>query len=367
MRSSITEMEGTMISERLRRLTPYTAGEQPRGNGFIKLNTNENPYPPAPAVSAALESFDPGRLRLYPDPACTELREAVAESLGLSPENVFAGNGSDEVLSFAFYAFFDGARGPLLMPQFTYSFYPVYCDFYGIPYRRLPLRPDFSLDLSAYLESGEACGIAFANPNAPTGVAASRSEIERLLARAPADRVILVDEAYVDYGGESVVPLIREHENLLVVYTFSKSKALAGMRLGFAYGSRALVDALFAVKDSFNSYPIDTLAQAVGAAAARAGDYYAEVTRRVVATRRAFSDALLERGATVLPSSANFVFASFPGLSGRTVYGRLKERGILVRHFEIPGISDFVRISMGTEEQMGVFLGEIDKWMKHAS
>ena len=356
-----------MISDRLRRLTPYTAGEQPRGREFIKLNTNENPYPPAPEVSAVLEAFDPARLRLYPDPACTELREAMAESLGLSSENVFAGNGSDEVLSFAFYAFFDGARGPLLMPQFTYSFYPVYCDFYGIPYRRIPLRADFSLDLSAYLEAGEASGIAFANPNAPTGVAVSRSDIGRLLARAPADRVILVDEAYVDYGAESVVPLIHEHENLLVVYTFSKSKALAGMRLGFAYGSKALISALFAVKDSFNSYPLDTLAQAVGSAAARAGTYYAEVNRRVVATRRAFSAALIERGATVLPSSANFVFASFPGRPGRAVYGRLKERGILVRHFEIPGISDFVRISMGTDEQMHAFIGEIDQWMKHGS
>jgi len=354
-----------MISERLKRLTPYTAGEQPQGREFIKLNTNENPYPPAPEVSTALEAFDPRCLRLYPDPACTRLREAVAEPLGLSIENVFAGNGSDEVLSFAFYAFFDGARGPVLMPQFTYSFYPVYCDFYGIPYRRLPLRPDMSLDLSAYLGAGEACGIVFANPNAPTGVAVSRSEIERLLARAPSDRVILVDEAYVDYGAESVVPLIREHENLLVVYTFSKSKSLAGMRLGFAYGSKPLIDAVFAVKDSFNSYPVDSLAQVVGTAAAHAGAYYAEVNRRVVTTRRAFASALIERGATVLPSSTNFVFASFPGRAGRSVYAHLKERGILVRHFEIPGISDFVRISMGTEEQMGAFLAEVDRWMKH--
>ncbi len=356
-----------MIAERLKHLKPYTAGEQPRGREFIKLNTNENPYPPAPEVSSTLRTFDPDLLRLYPDPTCGELRGAIGESLGLGSENVFAGNGSDEVLSFAFYAFFDGAHGPLLMPQFTYSFYPVYCDFYGIPYRRLPLREDFSIDLSAYLAAGQASGIVFANPNAPTGVAVSRAEIEHLLARFPKDRVILVDEAYVDYGGESVVPLLREHENLLVVSTFSKSRALAGMRLGFAYGNRPLIDALFAVKDSFNSYPVDALAQAVGTAAARAGSYYAEINGRIIATRRSFASALLERGAQVLPSSANFLFVSLPGRTGREVYAHLKERGILVRHFEIPGISDFVRISMGTDEQMRILLGEIDRWTNSPS
>lgn len=356
-----------MISSRLKGLKPYTAGEQPRNGGFIKLNTNENPYPPAPEVVAAVEGFDPKLLRLYPDPTCSRLREAVAESLAISPENVFAGNGSDEVLSFAFYAFFDGSNGPLLMPQFTYSFYPVYCDFYGIPYRRIPLAADFSIDLRTYLDPGTACGVALANPNAPTGIGLRRAEIERLLERFPADRVVLIDEAYVDYGGESVVPLIRDHDNLLVVHTYSKSKALAGMRLGFAYGSRPLIDALFAVKDSFNSYPLDSVAQVAGAAAARAGSYYREINQRIVATRDGFTKELLGRGARVLPSSTNFVFASLPGHPGRELYAYLRERGILVRHFDVPGIADFVRISIGTDEQMHTLLGVIDQWKRHDS
>ncbi len=348
-----------MISERLRRLVPYTPGEQPQGREYIKLNTNENPYPPAPEVFAALSGFDPAVLRRYPDPSASRLREAVAAEVGLSRDLVFAGNGSDEVLSFAFFSFFEGGRGPLLLPEFTYSFYPVFCDFYGIPLKRIPLEPDLSFDPRRFVGEPSSCGAAFANPNAPTGIGVARREIELLLERYPRDRVILVDEAYVDFGGESVVGLVESHENLLVVQTFSKSRALAGMRLGFAFGAKPLIAALEAAKDAFNSYPLDAVAQAVGIAAAKASAYYREMNRKVIATRERFSRSARDLGFRVLPSSANFVLASLPARSGRELYSSLKERGILVRHFDIQGIRDFVRVTIGTDAEMDALLAQM--------
>ena len=341
-----------MFSTRLMALTPYTAGEQPQDRSYLKLNTNENPYPPSPCVQELFDGLEAEELRPYPDPACTKLREAAAAEAGLEPENVFVGNGSDEVLSFAFFSFFDSKEGPLLFPQFTYSFFPVYCSYYDIKFKRIPLEADFSLRLERFLDEERYCGICFPNPNAPTGVAVSRADIEHLLDAAGDDRVVLVDEAYVDYGAESVVSLCAERPNLLVVHTFSKSKCLAGMRLGFAYGSRELIRALSTAKDSFNSYPVDRVAQKVGIAALSDSAYYRTINRMIVETREQFALALRGAGWTVPQSKANFVFAAHPTLSGEEVYSQLKARGILVRHFNVPGIDRFVRISIGKPEDM---------------
>ncbi len=341
-----------MFAYRLKRLTPYVPGEQPQDRAYLKLNTNENPYPPSPKIRAFLESFDPETLRLYPDPRFGDLRRGIAERYAVGPEHVFVGNGSDEVLSFAFFAFFDSSRGPLLFPEHTYSFYPVYCTFYGIEFEKIPLKPDFAVDVDAFLTPRPACGLIFSNPNAPTGRYTEADAIRRLLEGFPRDRVIILDEAYIDFGGDSALPLIEEHENLLVVRTFSKSMSLAGLRLGFALGSRPLVDALFTTKDAFNSYPADALSLKIGEIALSDTDYYRSITDKIMASRSVLSAALSEMGWRVLPSRANFIFASKEGLSGKDIYLRLKQEGILVRHFDVEGITDFVRITIGRREDM---------------
>ncbi|HUX20190.1 MAG TPA: histidinol-phosphate transaminase [Spirochaetia bacterium] len=349
-------MGENIFSARLKSLVPYTAGEQPQDRSYIKLNTNENPYPPSPQVQEILGTFPAERLRLYPDPQCIRLREAVAEETGLEPENIFVGNGSDEVLSFAFFSFFDSTRGPLLFPRHTYSFFPVYCDFYRIEYVRVPLEEDFSLRLSRFLEEPESCGIAFPNPNAPIGRAVQLEEITRLLEQYPSDRLVLLDEAYVDFGAQTAVGLCRDWDNLLVVQTVSKGRSLAGIRLGFAFGQKPLIDALNAAKDSFNSYPVDAVAQEVGIAAMTDSAYYQSINSAVVATREDFAARLRETGWRVLPSKANFVFASHPTLSGEMVYTTLKRRGILVRYFAKEEINRFVRITIGRPEDMERFI-----------
>ena len=341
-----------MFSQRLTTLTPYVPGEQPQDRAYVKLNTNENPYPPSPRVAHYLQSVDTEALRRYPDPQFTAFRERIAARYDVAPGQVFAGNGSDEVLSFIFFAFFDStANGPLRFPEHTYSFYPVYCNFYGIAYERMPLTDDYRIKLSPYIQ-GPSCGVIFANPNAPTGIALPLDDIASFLLQYADDRVVVVDEAYVDYGADSAVSLIDRHPNLLVVRTLSKSMSLAGLRVGFAMGDSRLIDALYTTKDAFNSYPLGTLAQQAGALAMEDAAYYEGVTRSVMATRDAFSAVLSARGWEVLPSAANFVFARRPGISGKSVYMHLKENGILVRHFDKPGISDFVRITIGTEADM---------------
>ncbi len=350
-----------MFSQRLQTLAPYVPGEQPRDRRYIKLNTNENPYPPSPRIAEYLSAADLDSLRRYPDPCFTELRQAVARRYGVAPEQVFAGNGSDEVLSFAFFAFFDSFRGPLLFPRHTYSFYPVYCDYYGIEFSRILMTADFGVDLSAFAAALPACGAIFPNPNAPTGIALPLSTVADFLSAFPADRVVVVDEAYVDFGGESAICLIDTHPNLLIVRTASKSMSLAGVRLGFAMGHPALIRALFAAKDAFNSYPVSALAQRIGVLALGDGDYYDGITRRIVRTRERLAASLLERSWRVLPSSANFIFAEKPGLSGAVVYETLKSRGILVRHFDADGLRDFVRITVGTEEETAQLVSAIDR------
>jgi len=349
-----------MLSRRLEALTPYTPGEQPRDRSYLKLNTNENPYPPSPRIEAFLRDFDPALLRLYPDPWSLSLRQKIARKYGLAEENIFVGNGSDEILSFVWYAFFDGLYGKLLFPQFTYSFYPVYCDFYGIPYRRIPLHPDFSLNTEAMIENGgePSCGIVFPNPNAPTGVALSLDKIEELLDRYCQDRVVVIDEAYIDFGGDSAIGLISSHDNLLICRTFSKSFSLAGLRLGYALGGPKLIRALFVTKDSFNSYTVGRLTQTIGEIALEDDAWFAEGISRIVEARTFFSAELEKQGWQVLPSQANFVFCRKPGVTGEKVYATLKERGILVRYFHVEGIRDFVRITIGTQEDMARLLEE---------
>jgi len=348
-------------SETTRNITPYVPGEQPRDKIRIKLNTNENPYPPSPGVLACLRELANEDLRLYPDPDSRELCETVADYYGLSAEQVFPGNGSDEVLAFLFQTFF-GPDDLIAFPDVTYSFYPVYARLYGIPYREIPVREDFSIDFSGY--PGEAKGILFANPNAPTGLYITPAEIEALL-RARPDTLIVVDEAYVDFGNQSVVPLVKKYDNLLVVQTLSKSRALAGMRIGLAMGHPELIEGLNRIKNSFNSYTMDRLAQAAAICAFRDDAYYREINGRIIRERERFKETLRGMGIPCTDSKSNFVFASLPGLKGPDALRLLREQGILVRNFAgNPRISDWLRITIGTKEDMDRVVEAVKKIME---
>lgn len=335
-------------SKRIQNIIPYTPGEQPRDRTFIKLNTNECPYPPSPNVIEAIHAAAGDSLRLYPDPECVELRTAIAEREGLDISQVFCGNGSDEILAFAFQAFFDPDR-EVVFPKITYSFYPVYTDFFGLKRREVPMNPDFSDPID--LLCGQNGGVVLANPNAPTGIAVGLDTVEKLLQANP-DVVVIVDEAYVDFGANSAVSLIGRYPNLLVIQTTSKSRALAGLRVGWAMGDAGLINGLRCVRDSMNSYTVDRLAQAGAAAAIKDEDYFQFIRQRVMATRERTKKVLKERGFTVLPSQANFLFVSRPGCSGRTLLDGLRGQGILVRWWGKPDIQDWLRISIGTEEEM---------------
>ncbi len=343
-------------------LAPYVPGEQPKLANLVKLNTNENPYPPSPKVLDALMAElggDAERLRLYPDPSATALREGIARVHGLGAEQVFVGNGSDEVLAHAFMALLnhrngDGTPRPLLFPDITYSFYPTYCRLYGITPQTVPLDERFQIrvdDLIATARATNAGGVIFPNPNAPTGCGLARAEIERLLTALP-DRVVVVDEAYVDFGAESAIPLIAAHPNLLVVHTLSKSRSLAGLRVGFALGHAGLIEALVRVKDSFNSYPLDRLALVGALAAMEDGAWFGQTRGAVIASRERLSAELTGLGFEVLPSQANFVFARHPAHRGAALQQALRERAIIVRQFSRPErIADHLRITVGTPAQ----------------
>ena len=344
-------------SRRIRDIVPYTPGEQPRDRNFIKLNTNECPYPPSPkAVEAVREAAGEG-MRLYPDPECLDLRTAIARREGLDTAQVFCGNGSDEILAFAFQAFFDPDR-EVVFPRITYSFYPVYTDFFGLKRREVPMNPDFSDPVG--LLCGDNGGVVLANPNAPTGIAVGLDTVEKLL-RANPDVVVIVDEAYVDFGVDSAVGLIGRYPNLLVIQTTSKSRALAGLRVGWAMGQPHLTAALRCVRDSINSYTVDRLAQAGAAAALRDEDYFQSIRRRVMDTRTWTERALKERGFAVLPSQANFVFAGHPDHTGKELLDGLRARGVLVRWWSIPEIENWLRISIGTDEEMKALMGALDE------
>jgi histidinol-phosphate aminotransferase len=343
-------------------LTPYVPGEQPKIAGLVKLNTNECPYPPSPRVLQTIAGQTGEALRLYPDPQATALREAIARHHGLKPEQVFVGNGSDEVLAHAFMALLRH-DAPLLHPDISYSFYPVYARLYGIATREIPLDAHFAIRVDDYLEarsSGPNGGIIFPNPNAPTGMALPLSEVRRLLQGNP-ESVVVVDEAYVDFGTDSAATLVDDFPQLLVVHTLSKSRALAGLRVGYALGHPELIEALVRVKDSFNSYPLDRLAIAGGVAAMEDADWFADTCRRTIATRERMAQGLRSRGFEVLPSAANFVFARLPGRDGAALAAGLREQRVLVRHFRRPErIADFLRISVGTEEQTDLLLQALD-------
>jgi len=345
-----------MFAKRFNELHPYVPGEQPKDRAYIKLNANENPYPPSPAVAEAMREFDPSLFRMYPDPDARGLREAISHMVGkgVTPEMVFVGNGSDEVLSFIFYTFFDSDK-PLYFPEHTYSFYPVYAGYYDIPVRKIPLASDFSVDVDAFL-AGESGGIIFPNPNAPTGIFTPIAKIRSLLDRYPKDRAVVVDEAYIDFGGESAVSLLAEHKNLVIIRTFSKSFCFAGARLGYVIANPELISAIFTTKNSFNHFPVDALTQRIGVAACGDAGYYRRINDEITRTRDSFAAELRAAGWEVLPSLANFVFARKSGLGGREAYEAIKRGGVLVRHFDSPGISDFLRISIGTGEDMARLL-----------
>jgi len=328
-------------------LQPYVAGEQPVLPDLVKLNTNENPYGPSPRVLAAIGDQLGDGLRLYPDPHCTELRRAIAARHGIGADWVFVGNGSDEVLGHIFLALLKHDR-PLLFPDITYSFYPVYCGLYGIDHREVPLDAAMGIDITDYRQP---CGaIILANPNAPTGRALPREAIATLAADHP-DQVVVIDEAYVDFGAESAIPLISQYPNLLVVQTFSKSRSLAGLRVGFAIGQRPLIEALERVKDSFNSYPLDRLAQAGAIAAFLDEDWFDASRRRVIASRERLAAALAGLGFEMPPSSANFLFARHPDHAGADLADGLRRQAVIVRHFPKGRIKDHLRITIGTDLQ----------------
>jgi histidinol-phosphate aminotransferase len=345
-------------SDIVHRLKPYVPGEQPALAHPVKLNTNENPYPPSPAVLAAIRaelSDSAEALRRYPDPVARKLRETVAAHHGLKADQVFAGNGSDEVLAMAFLALLKHEQ-PILFPDITYSFYPTYARLYDIDYRTVPLDDSFAIRTSDYAVPNG--GIVFPNPNAPTGLALPLANVERVLA-ANTESVVIVDEAYVDFGAQSAITLIDRYPNLLVVHTVSKSRSLAGMRVGFAFGNPALIDALVRVKDSFNSYPLDRLAQAAATAAYEDDAWFRDTCAKVIASRERLSAELMALGFDVVPSSANFVFARHSGHDAATLAARLREREIFVRHFNMPRIDQHLRISVGTDAECDVLLAAL--------
>lgn len=342
-------------SSALDRLTPYVPGEQPVLARFIKLNTNENPYPPSPRVVEAIlrELGDDGEsLRRYPDPSARALREVVARHRGLRVGQVFVGNGSDEVLAHAFQALLKHDK-PIRIADITYGFYPVYAKLYDVPFETVPVDADFAIDVDDYCVPNG--GVLLANPNSPTGRTLSLSEIEAVLNGNP-DSVVVIDEAYVDFGAESAVGLIDRYENLLVVQTVSKARSLAGMRVGFAFGHEALIDALTRVKDSFNSYPLDRLAQVATIAAYEDDAWFRETCAKVVTSRERIVPQLMSLGFEVVPSAANFVFARHVECDAATIADSLKEKGILVRHFMLPRIDQYLRISIGTDAECDALL-----------
>ena len=337
-------------------LTPYVPGEQPKLTNLVKLNTNENPYGPSSKVLDAVRAEASDSLRLYPDPNSDRLRAGIAACHGVTPDQVFVGNGSDEVLAHAFLALLRHDQ-PILFPDITYSFYPVYCGLYEIAYRTLPLTETFEIRVDDYLTPNG--GIIFPNPNAPTGRLLASAEIERLLAGNP-DSVVIIDEAYIDFGGESAVAWVARHPQLLVTRTLSKSHALAGLRVGYAIGQAHLIEALNRVKDSFNSYPLDRFAQAGALASMEDRTYFESICAKVVATRERLVAEMTQLGFDVLPSAANFIFARHPGHDGAALAAALRERSIIVRHFRQPErISPFLRITVGTDAQCDALLAAL--------
>ena len=348
------------FSEKYAALLPYTPGEQPRDMKYIKLNTNESPFPPSEAVVRAAER-EAGRLQLYSDPEVTELMLEAERVFGVARDMILMTNGSDEVLNFAFMAFSD-ATHPIVFPDITYGFYPVFAELGRIPYREIPLKEDFSIDYRDYLSVG--ANVVIANPNAPTGMALSLDEIEAIVRSNP-DNVVIIDEAYVDFGAQSAISLTQKYDNLLVTGTFSKSRSLAGARLGFGIGNKELIRDLNTIKYSTNPYNVNRMTAAAGAAALRDNEYYMQNCERIKESREYTREALISLGFRVLPSEANFLFAESTEIRGEELYLALKARGILVRHFKKERIKNFNRITIGTIDEMRAFVGAVEDILRN--
>lgn len=340
----------------IREVTPYIPGEQPQFADMIKLNTNENPYPPAPGVAKVLAGLDAGKLKLYPKPDARELVDALAAEYGVAPEQVFVGVGSDDVLGMAFLTCFTGGK-EILFPDITYSFYPVWAELFGIRYRTPALDENFRIKKEDYFVPNG--GVVIANPNAPTSVAMPLADIEEIVAKNT-DSVVIIDEAYVDFGGESALPLVERYDNLLVVQTFSKSRSMAGMRIGFAIGSRELIAAMYAVRNSYNSYTLNYPSILCGVEAVKDRAYFEQTKAAIVSTREKTAKRLRELGFQVLPSAANFLFVRHERMPAEELFATLREKHIFVRYFKKPRIENFLRITIGTPEEMERFLAETE-------
>lgn len=345
--------------DNLIKIEPYVAGEQPNKTDFIKLNANENPYPPSPAVIRAIERFNSAELKKYPNADATPLAEAIAGRAGLKRENVFVGNGSDDVLALCFRAFFN-SRKPVIYPDITYSFYPVWCDMLKIPYEMIPVDAEFNINAEDYAR--ENGGVVIANPNAPTSIGRGLDFIRRIL-DLNRDSVVIVDEAYVDFGGTSALPLLREYENLVITQTFSKSRSMAGMRIGCALAGRELISALYAAKDSYNSYPLDSVAIEAGAASVADEEYFNSTLKKVIATRERLAAALREMGFSLPDSSTNFLFAEHSRYSAKDICEFLKTRDIYVRYFSKPRIDNRLRITIGTDAEIDALIAALHEFI----
>lgn len=344
----------------LRNIEPYVPGEQSKDKDIVKINANENPYPPSPKAVEALKNFNAGNLRFYPSADAFPLKEAIAKYYGVETQNVFLGNGSDDVIALSFQAFFNSDL-PIVYPDITYSFYPVWCRLLGIEYKTYPLDENFRINLSDYREPNG--GVIIPNPNAPTSICEGREFVEKLI-RCNQDSVVIIDEAYVDFGGESSIPLIKEYDNLLITGTFSKSRSLAGMRIGFAIGSRELISVLEAVKNSYNSYTVDSLSIAMGVASIEDDEYFKETIKKVIATRTRVMNEFRGLGFNVLDSSANFVLATHSEFEMKDMFEYLKSKKVFIRYFNLPRIDKYVRITIGTDEEMDIFLNEVKKYIR---
>ena len=340
------------FSAKFHALTPYTPGEQPREQQYIKLNTNESPFPPSP-LAQKRASEEAGKLQLYSDPTCASLTAEAARALGVAEDEIIFSNGSDEVLNFAFMAFCD-EHCPAIFPDITYGFYKVFAKLNGIPYKEIPLKADFSLDISDYF--GKNATVFIANPNAPTGLYLSLNHIEAILKANP-ENLVVIDEAYIDFGGDSAIPLTKKYDNLLVVQTFSKSRSMAGGRLGFAVGCKELIRDLNTIKYSVNPYNVNRMTMAAGVGALKDEAYFRSNCQAIMDNRAWTIEELRKLGFETLPSLTNFVFTKNPAIPGKTLYSRLKERGILVRHFDTPRLTDYIRVTIGSKEQMAAFIG----------
>ena len=348
------------MSPRFADLEAYTPGEQPRDQVYVKLNTNESPYAPSPEGFAAVSAAEVGRLNLYPDPTGKALKEKLAALYGVEAKNVFLSNGSDDILNFAFMAFCDSERGAAY-PEISYGFYSVYADLYHVDSKVIPLKEDFSVDYKDYCGIGRM--VVIANPNAPTGMEISLAEIEKILKSNP-DNIVIIDEAYIDFGGTSCVDFIKKYDNLLVVQTFSKSRSMAGARLGFAIADAGIIEDLERIKYSTNPYNINRLTLAAGEATVDSNDYYVENAKKIAETREMTTVRLREMDFTVLDSKANFVFAKSNTISGKVMYEELKKKGVLVRFWGKAKIEDFLRITIGTPEEMNVLFEKIEEIQK---